>query len=321
MKNKFSRCFLLFAVMSLSACGNASKENDKPKENKVEEPTDTSGFSNITDGPFEIHTDLQKSFLSYTGNYETCPADLYPDGKSHLSDSLPVTLTFDYDVEEGKEISKYSVVFGQKEDLSDGYKVDGGTVKAVTFYNPFLGTFTLQEGVFTVDYSALRLSTGPLEEAVYEAPEWTADNVLTVKLGRSVGRWNDYVRLYVHCPEMKVGILTAPVYRNDKKISVMLSSMFLGREVHVYGLVSNDEGLWAETTYVGRLVCDETAVASGQCSVASGQCSVVSEQCSVASGQEDRAIMLSDSALSESQGGDTEVPPGGPPRSTSVSFL
>ena len=139
MKNKFSRCFLLFAVMSLSACGNASKENDKPKENKVEEPTDTSGFSNITDGPFEIHTDLQKSFLSYTGNYETCPADLYPDGKSHLSDSLPVTLTFDYDVEEGKEISKYSVVFGQKEDLSDGYKVDGGTVKAVTFYNPFLG--------------------------------------------------------------------------------------------------------------------------------------------------------------------------------------
>ena len=187
----------------------------------------------------------------------------------------------------------------------------------MTPYNLFVHlnqqAFSLQEGLFTVDYSALRLSTGPLEEAVYEAPEWAADNVLTVKLGRSVGRWNDYVRLYVHCPEMKVGILTAPVYRNDKRISVMLSSIFLGREVHVYGLVSNDEGLWAETTYVGRLVCDETAVVSGQWSVASEQCAEASGQLAVDSEQEDTAIMPSDSASSESQGGDTGGASDGPP--------
>ena len=143
MKNKFSSCFLLFALMSLSACGktdNTTQNNqDKPNENKVEEPIDTSKFRNITDGPFEIHTDLQKAFLSYSGNYETCPVDLYPDGKSHLSDSLPITLEFDYD-DSSKEVDKYSVIFGQEKDLSDGYKVDGTSDKSITFYNPFLGT-------------------------------------------------------------------------------------------------------------------------------------------------------------------------------------
>ncbi|MBP5527841.1 MAG: hypothetical protein J6X79_05235 [Bacteroidales bacterium] len=133
----------------------------------------------------------------------------------------------------------------------------------MTPYNLFVHlnqhAFSLNEGIFTVDYSALRLSTGPLQEAVYGAPEWTADNVLTVRFEGGSGRWNDYVRLYVYCPEWSTGILTAPVYRKDKKVSVMLSDMFVGREVHVYGLVSNDEGLWAETTYVGSLVCDETA--------------------------------------------------------------
>ena len=136
MKNKFSRCFLLFAAMTLSACGT----KDSSKDNKPEEPVDTSGFSNITDGPFEIHTELQKAFLDYSGDYEKCPENLYPDGQANLSDSLPITLEFDYDIEADKEIEKYSVVFGQEKDLSDGYKVDGNTNKSITFYNPYLGT-------------------------------------------------------------------------------------------------------------------------------------------------------------------------------------
>ena len=149
----------------------------------------------------------------------------------------------------------------------------------MTPYNLFVHlnqhAFSLNEGVFTVDYSALRLSTGPLQEAVYGAPEWTADNVLTVRFEGGSGRWNDYVRLYVYCPEWSTGILTAPVYRKDKKVSVMLSDMFVGREVHVYGLVSNDEGLWAETTYIGSLVCDDTSGDGEQQTEESAQQAVV----------------------------------------------
>ena len=118
-------------------------------------------------------------------------------------------------------------------------------------------------GIFTVDYRNLILSTGPLQEAVYEAPEWTSDNVLTVKLGRSSGDRHDYVRLYVYCPDLETGILTAPVYRKAKQISAMLPDRFAGREVHVYGLVYNDEGVWAETTYVGGLPLTENGEVDG----------------------------------------------------------
>ena len=119
------------------------------------------------------------------------------------------------------------------------------------------------DGIFTVDYRKLILSTGPLQEAVYEAPEWTSDNVLTVKLGRSSGDRHDYVRLYVYCPDLETGILTAPVYRKAKQISAMLPDRFAGREVHVYGLVYNDDGVWAETTYVGGLPLTENGEVDG----------------------------------------------------------
>ena len=119
-------------------------------------------------------------------------------------------------------------------------------------------------GIFMVDYRNLILSTGPLQEAVYEAPEWTSDNVLTVKLGRSSGDRHDYVRLYVYCPDLETGILTAPVYRKAKQISAMLPDRFAGREVHVYGLVYNDDGVWAETTYVGGLPLTENGEVDGK---------------------------------------------------------
>ena len=111
-------------------------------ESESEEPPiiDNSGFKNINDEePFEIHTDLQKVFLEYDGAYGTCPADLYPDGTEHLSDSKPITLTWNYELPVGKEVAKYSVIYGQERDLSDGYKVDGNDEETISFYNPFLG--------------------------------------------------------------------------------------------------------------------------------------------------------------------------------------
>ena len=101
---------------------------------------DNSGFKNINDEePFEIHTELQKAFLEYDGQYGKCPADLYPDGTAHLSDSLPITLTWNYELPEGKEVDHYSVIYGQKRDLSDGYRVDGNNEDTISFNNAFLG--------------------------------------------------------------------------------------------------------------------------------------------------------------------------------------
>ena len=101
---------------------------------------DVSNFTiNELTEPVEVHTDLQKTYLSYQGDYSQMPSNQYPDGNKHLSDPLPVTITFDYNVPSGKTVSKYSVVFGKEADLSDGYQVDGNTNKSISFYNAFLG--------------------------------------------------------------------------------------------------------------------------------------------------------------------------------------
>ena len=123
--------FSLF-VLTLPACSQGGGE--KPI-------VDNSGFKNINENEvFEIHTAEQKTFLEYQGSYANMPAEDYPDGTKHLSDSNPITLTWNYENKDNKELSQYSVVFGQEKDLSDGYRVDGGaTEDKISFNNPYLG--------------------------------------------------------------------------------------------------------------------------------------------------------------------------------------
>ena len=149
-KTLFRNAFVLLAL-TITACGggndNSSSANpasssipDTSSESSEPPIVDNSGFKNINeDDEFEIHTQLQKDFLEYDGQFAKCPTDLYPDGTKNLSDSNPITLHWNYELPEGKEVSKYSVVFGQKKDLSDGYRVDGNNEESISFYNPFLG--------------------------------------------------------------------------------------------------------------------------------------------------------------------------------------
>ena len=151
MKKSLIYSALILLALSISACGGNNNEpkSSAPQESSEEEDPpiiDNSGFKNINDEePFEIHTEKQKKFLEYEGKYaKMCSisadkAEYLPDGKSHLSDSLPITFTWNYELPEGKEIEKYSVIFGQKKDLSDGYKVDGGKEDTISFNNPYLG--------------------------------------------------------------------------------------------------------------------------------------------------------------------------------------
>ena len=149
MKKKLFSSALIMLALAISACSsNANNSKSVTKSSSEEQQSsseetivDNSGFKNINeDDEFEIHTEAQKSFLEYDGNYAKMPKTLFPDGKSHLSDSLPIKLTWNYELPEGKEVEKYSVVFGQEKDLSDGYQVDGSAEKdEISFYNPYLG--------------------------------------------------------------------------------------------------------------------------------------------------------------------------------------
>ena len=138
MKNIFLKSALLLVALSISACSSNSNQNTSSGEPPI---IDNSGFKNINeDDNFEIHTDEQKAFLEFTGSYTTMTSEQLPDGKSHLSDSKPITLTWNYELPEGKELSKYSVVYGKEKDLYNAYKVDGTAEEdKISFYNPFLG--------------------------------------------------------------------------------------------------------------------------------------------------------------------------------------
>ena len=151
MKQRLLSTALIMLALTISACSsNSNKSSNKPSgdissleptSSEEEDPPiiDNSGFKGINDEePFEIHTEAQKEFLEYDGNYAKMPKTLFPDGTKHLSDSLPITLTWNYELPEGKELQKYSVIFGQKKDLSDGYQVDGGVENDTISFSPQL---------------------------------------------------------------------------------------------------------------------------------------------------------------------------------------
>ena len=148
MNKKVFYSVLILMALSISACSiNSSDNSPNNKESStIEESSeeiiiDNSGFKNINDEEtFEIHTAAQKEFLEYQGSYAKMDKSLFPDGSEHLSDSLPITLTWKYELPEGKELSKYSVIYGQEKDLSDGYQVDGGIEEdKISFNNAYLG--------------------------------------------------------------------------------------------------------------------------------------------------------------------------------------
>ncbi len=144
MKKTLLSSALILLALTISACSSNNNNNEGNGSSSVpeEDPPiiDNSGFKNINDTePFEIHTEEQKAFLEYDGSYAKMDKSLFPNGSKHLSDSNPITLTWNYELPEGKEVEKYSVIFGQEKDLKDGYRVDGNASETISFNNPYLG--------------------------------------------------------------------------------------------------------------------------------------------------------------------------------------
>ena len=135
MKRKLIYSALFLFALSLSGCGQPVGDSS----HEVPQSIDTKGFNDISYDA-EIHTEEQKAFLEYDGSYAKMPNNLFPNGESHLSDSRPVTLMWNYALPEGKEVEKFSIIYGQKADLADGYRVDGNNGESIQIYNPYLGT-------------------------------------------------------------------------------------------------------------------------------------------------------------------------------------
>lgn len=151
-----TRILVLAAALLLSGCGITPKTSSEgvPTSNPADESSQTvnpssskadegeAGVIEVTTDltkEFNIHTAEQQAYLDYAGDFSTIDPNLYPNGSTSISDPVAVTLEWTHGVTEGKTLKNYSVIHGQKADLSDGYEVKGTKAKKLDVYNSYIG--------------------------------------------------------------------------------------------------------------------------------------------------------------------------------------
>ena len=107
-----------------------------------------------------------------------------------------------------------------------------------------------------VDWERLVLSEGPVAPVAFGAPEVADGTTLVVPFERNPLHMRadnyDRVYIYVYCPEIERGFFSAPVYRREQRLAVVLPESFAGREVQVWGMVQDAAGRWSQTLYIGH---------------------------------------------------------------------
>ncbi len=123
--------------------------------------------------------------------------------------------------------------------------------------------FTQVDGELVVDWSALVLCEGPVAPVEFYGLEVKTGNVLSLKFYKNPTHQRadayDEVSLYLFCPSLERGYLSAPVYRRDGMLEVALPDEFAGFEVQLWGMVEDRQGRWSETLYIGYGPLDEAA--------------------------------------------------------------
>lgn len=107
-----------------------------------------------------------------------------------------------------------------------------------------------------IDYARLRLAEGHAADVYFREPRFEAGEVVSVDfeknslLGRASG--DDLVYLYVYAPVLADGLLSAPVERRCKRVSISLPAEWSGVVVHLYGFVVDRAGRASGSTYIGE---------------------------------------------------------------------
>ena len=156
---------------SLEPSGNSTSQNSSTGSSNnggssSSKQDDTSGFTfNETqlNTPQEIHTANQKAYLNFSGDYyhitesQLSSFDMY--GNKDVSTPNKVTVSWNFTAPAGKTVSKYSLIYGQKQNLSDCCMIDGTTAKSISFYNPYLGDNYFRVIAIFTDNSTVESST------------------------------------------------------------------------------------------------------------------------------------------------------------------
>ncbi|MCQ2086764.1 MAG: tyrosine-protein phosphatase [Bacilli bacterium] len=122
---------------------NKTKTESIPATGPVDEKVGNFSFNNDITVAQKIHTTNQEKFLNFTGDYYNITSSQLNSysatGNSEASFPNQVKVTWNYTAPTGKTVKNYTVITGQKPDLSDGYQMTA-TSTQLSFYNAFLGT-------------------------------------------------------------------------------------------------------------------------------------------------------------------------------------
>ena len=133
--------------------GQSADPSEKQSEGQSADPSEFVPGEGFTfneeelNTPQEIHTADQKAYLNFSKPYYQITGNdlngFHATGASSLQKSSwapkQVKVSWEYGAPEGKTLSKFQLVFGQEEDLSDGYTVNGNKSNSISFSNPYLG--------------------------------------------------------------------------------------------------------------------------------------------------------------------------------------
>lgn len=100
-----------------------------------------------------------------------------------------------------------------------------------------------------VDYERLQFACGSVGVAAFERYDVDDGGTLEVRYGRGVGRGQDAVYVYVYCPDLGQGLLSAAAARRDGVLRMALPDEWAGRELAVYGFCVDAAG------HASRSVC------------------------------------------------------------------
>lgn len=176
--NKFLPVLCLATAMLLGACGSnpgTSSAGPTPVNDNFDITSDT-------ETPYDFHTESQKNFLAYDKGYYNITKDeltaFNATGKAvgGVDMSLPNAYKLEWEYNGDIEaVKNFSVIYGQKEDLSDGYEVKGTSATSLDIYNTFLGT-----NYFKV---VAHLDDDSTDESAIRTFEITTDGPRNLKVG------------------------------------------------------------------------------------------------------------------------------------------
>ena len=117
------------------------------------------------------------------------------------------------------------------------------------------GCFALADGKLEVDYASLVVSEGPVAPVAFDAPQLVDETTISISFEKNplhkATKQDDKVYLAVCCPELNAFILSDPVYRNERHLTISLPSVMAGKEVHLYGFVQDFVGRTSMSQYIG----------------------------------------------------------------------